>query len=86
MNPTYVDPQGQARLDRRQHRHLRDLFDGFRAIVTPFIHTDSNWGGELSYLARRQIQESYPNLDAHEINVLIQAVVRVAREERSAAA
>jgi hypothetical protein len=63
------------------------MFAGFRSIVEPFITGTTAWGSQdLSYLARRQIQESYPNLDSHQINVLFQAVLRVIREERGAAA
>jgi hypothetical protein len=87
MTQTYLDPQGTPQPDRRQHRHLREIFDGFRAIVEPFVRDNPAWGGgDLSYLARRQIQESYPQLDAHEINILIHAVSRVVHEERQTAA
>lgn len=57
MTLTYVDPQGQQQVDRRQRHQLRDIFQGFRSTVEPFLRADTNWGGaDLSYLARRQIQ------------------------------
>lgn len=84
MSQTYTDHNGVTHTDRRQQRHLREVFDGFRAVVAPFVQNDASWGaGNLSYLARRQIQESFPQLDAQEINVLINAVSRVMREERA---
>jgi hypothetical protein len=84
--PIYIDAHGNRQPDRRQQRHLRDLFDGFRAIVEPFIRAGGSWGqSELSYLARRQIQESYPHLSSQDIHVLTQAVVRVLRDEAAPA-
>jgi hypothetical protein len=80
MTQTYIDPQGKPHPDRRSHSHLRVIFDDFQRIVAPFVSTTGNWGsGDLSYLARRQIQESFPNLSHNEINILIQAVARLKR-------
>lgn len=87
MSATYVDKNGQVQPDRRQQRHLREFFDGVKAIMEPFGQASASWGGQdLSYLARRQIQEAYPQLSTHEINILLQAVTRVLAQERSAAA
>ncbi|MBK6743409.1 MAG: hypothetical protein IPG66_10695 [Hydrogenophilales bacterium] len=84
MTQTYIDPQGQPHVDRRQQRQLRDIFQDFRSTVEPFLRADTTWGGaDLSYLARRQIQESHPDLSSIEINVLVQAVLRVMREDRA---
>ena len=85
MSETFTDQQGTPKPERRQHKHLRAIFDNFRAIAEPFIRTDSvAWGAtDLSYFARRQIQEAYPNLSSQEINVLLVAVARVVNEERN---
>jgi hypothetical protein len=84
MSATYVDKNGQVHPDRRQQRHLRDFFEGVRGIMEPFHGAAASWGNQdLSYLARRQIQESYPQLSLQEINVLINAVNRVLAEERA---
>lgn len=86
MMSTYLDAHGAPHPDRREHSHLRGIFEEFRATVEPFLSRQSSWGGaNLSYLAHREIQERYPQMDAHEINILIQAVVRVVREAENAA-
>jgi hypothetical protein len=86
MQQTYIDGAGKSQADRRQQPHLREIFEDFRARVTPFLSGYSGWGGgELSYLAMRQIQEAYPQLDAQEINVLIKAVIRVAHQDNDKA-
>jgi len=80
MTQTYLDPQGMPRPDRRQHSHLRLIFEDFHRVVDPFVSSAGHWGsGDLSYLARRQIQESFPHLSHNEIDVLIQAVIRLKR-------
>jgi hypothetical protein len=82
MSQTYVDKNGVEHPDRRHQSHLRTHFDGIRAILQPFMQVGSSWGdAELSYLAKRQVQESYPQLDAMEVHILINAVMRVMREE-----
>ncbi|GEM_PF-4000980 len=82
MNRTYIDKYGTPQPDRRQFAHLRDVFDGFKAVVAPFLGNASSWGiQDLSYLARRQIQESFPQLSAQETQVLLTAVSRVIRDE-----
>ncbi len=84
MTQTYIDSHGVEHPDRRQHSHLRAHFDGIRAIIAPFVQSEGGWGKGLSYLAMRQIQESYPALSAQEINILTSAVMRVLSEEVSA--
>ena len=80
MTQTYLDPQGNPRPDRRQNSHLRPIFEDFQRVVEPFIKSSGNWGSsDLSYLASRQIQEAFPQLSHIEINVLIQAVIRLKR-------
>jgi hypothetical protein len=78
MTQTYIDPQGAPQPDRRNHSHLRVIFEDFQRTISPFLSSPGHWGsGNLSYLARRQIQESFPHLSNNEIDILIQAVTRL---------
>jgi hypothetical protein len=85
MTQTYLDKDGVARQDRRQHHHLRTQFDGIRALLEPFMQSSNGWGdAELSYLAKRRVQEAFPELDALEVHTLMNAVLRVMRAESKA--
>ncbi len=82
MTQTYLDEDGVAHHDRRRHHNLRAQFEGIRTLLTPFLQSASGWGdAELSYLAKRRIQEAYPELDALEVHTLMNAVMRVMRME-----
>lgn len=85
MTQTYLDEDGVAHQDRRRHHHLRAQFEGIRALLAPFLQSKNGWGdAELSYLAKRRIQEAYPELDALEVHTLMNAVMRVMRVESQA--
>lgn len=63
--------------ERRKHHALRAIFDDARVRIEKFFLPDSPWAGEsVDYLARRVMRESYPDMTAGDIQILVGAIAR----------
>lgn len=75
--------------DRRRDLELREVFDEVYARVEGLFDPSRTWGGPpLMHWVYRVVRESYPHLDATQVQALVAAMHRVycARHERGARA
>ena len=64
--------------DRRQHHHVREIFEDACQLIAPFFATENRWGNAtLDHLAYRVIREHYPELAFGEVHVLVVAAKRL---------
>ena len=75
--------------DRRRDLELREVFDEVYARVEGLFDPSRTWGGPpLMHWVYRVVRESYPHLDAMQVQTLVAAMHRVyrARHEHGARA
>jgi hypothetical protein len=73
--------------DRRRDLQLRAVFDEVYARVEGFFDPARTWGGPpLTQWVHRVVSESYPQLDATQVQALAQAAHRVYRARHSSGA
>ena len=78
---SYIDPNGVARPERREHADLREIFDDVVRLVEPFFRQGVGLNGSpTEYWAARAIREAYPALTQHDVQVLLSAALRYGRE------
>lgn len=73
--------------DRRRDLELREVFDAVYVRVEGLFDPSRTWGGPpLMHWVHRVVRESYPQLDATQVQALVAALHRVyrARHERGA--
>lgn len=73
---TEAQPDGE----RRQHPHLRALYSEARIHIDHLFHNRHDWADSpIDYLAHRVIHEAYPQLNGHDVRILVGAIERVHR-------
>lgn len=66
--------------DRRRDLELREVFDEVYGRVEGFFDPSGTWGGPpLMYWVYRVVRESYPHLEATQVQALVAAMHRVYR-------
>lgn len=63
-------------LERRDNQLLRKHFDSALALLKPLLGHPETGNGTGFYRAMSQLQTTYPDLSASEIEALVAAVVR----------
>ncbi len=72
---TFIDTKGQSHGERRCNQRLREIFPDARIRIDHFFHSRIDWAGSpIDYLALRVIHEAYPDLSAHDVLILMQAI------------
>jgi hypothetical protein len=73
--------------DRRRDLELREVFDEVYARVEGFFDPSRTWGGSpLMHWVYRVVRESYPHLDATQVQALGAALHRVYRARHALSA
>lgn len=74
---SYTDAHGLTYPERRQHQHLRAVFDDAKQRVERFFHATESWvGSSIEHLALRLVHEAYPDLSSQEVRILVAAIER----------
>lgn len=74
---SYTDAHGLSYPERRQHPHLRAVFDDAKERVERFFHATESWvGSSIEHLALRLVHEAYPDLSSQEVRILVAAIER----------
>ncbi len=73
-------------VERREHYHLRTLYNDARTRIAHFFENHADWAGSpIDYLACRLLHETYPELTSHEVVTLVGAIERNTIKEFSQA-
>lgn len=81
MNPSAIAP------DRRRDPDLRAVFNEVLVRVEGFVDPSRTWGGgPLTMWVYRVVRESYPHLDAMQVQALVVATQRVYRARHAGGA
>lgn len=63
--------------ERRQQHHLRSIYEEARGRIAHFFRDESDWANSpIDYLAHRVVHETYPQLTARDVRVLVNAIER----------
>lgn len=66
--------------ERRTHPEIRAAFEQIFELLVPFFDPDNTWNRQPQlHLAYRQLRENYPRMSQDEINVAIDAALRLYR-------
>lgn len=67
--------------DRRQHHHIRDVFEEAYKIATPFIDPKLGLGGlAMTRHAYPVLMEAFPAMTMQDLAILVPALERVFKE------
>ena len=72
-----MDPDAEARPagERRQHPHLRAIYNEARNHIDHLFHNRHDWAGSpIDYLAQRAVHEAYPHLRSEDVRLLVNAI------------
>lgn len=65
-------------VERRLRPQLRMIFERAYELVYPFFDPQNTWAGHtLEHLAFRNLRESFPQLDAQEVEEIVAAAQQV---------
>ena len=68
---------GTNRPERRNHPHLRRIFDGAALRIHHFFHGQDDWAGSSQdFLALRIVHDAYPELSTGDVRILVNAIGR----------
>lgn len=66
--------------ERRTRPEIRAAFEQMFELLVPFFDPDNTWNRQPQlHLAYRQLRENYPHMSQDEINVAIDAALRLYR-------
>lgn len=67
--------------NRRQHHHLREIFEEAYKIALPFIDPKQGWSGQaMTRHAYPALQEAFPAMAMQDLAILVPALERVFKE------
>jgi uncharacterized protein with von Willebrand factor type A (vWA) domain len=70
-------------VERRNNLLLRNRFDSALTLLKPLLSNTTSLSGTSLYRAMSQLQKTYPDLNGHEIEALVAAVVRTLQNRSS---
>lgn len=74
---SFINDRGAYHNERRQHHHLRAIYDDARVRIDHFFHSSPEWANSpMDYLAHRVVHEAYPSLTPQDVRVLVSAIER----------
>lgn len=80
--PTSPTRHRQPTVERRRNQRLRGRFDTAMALIRPMLdcpHCDDT----KMYLVMQRLHNTYPDLSAGEVEILVMSVVRALRKNKA---
>lgn len=81
QKPPANSPGDESWENRRQHPHIRNIFEEAYEIALPFIDPKQGWGGQaMTRHAYPALMEAFPALTMQDLAILVPALERVFKE------
>ncbi len=86
MNTQVITPARSALpVERRVSLLVRNRFESALSLLKPLFSKPDGFNGASLYRAMNQLHQAYPDLNGHEIEALVAAVVRTLQKRNGRA-